>query len=81
MERQSLQNTEISMVWLIQQSLLRMQFPIFYGNPLWWVEFITKYKELGHGFPIIRNSSTSCNIWMVKLSKHFKSFQQIREVM
>ena len=45
-EIQSLQNTDISMAWLLQQSLPRMQVPIFDGNQLQWVEFIIKYKEM-----------------------------------
>ena len=45
-ETQSLQNTDISMAWLLQQSLPRMQVPIFDGNQLQWVEFIIKYKEM-----------------------------------
>ena len=47
-ETQSLQNTEILMAWLLQQSLPRMQVPTFDGNPLQWLEFITKYKEIVH---------------------------------
>ena len=47
-ETQPLQNTEIWMAWLFQQSLPRMQVPIFDENPLEWVEFITKYKEIVH---------------------------------
>ena len=43
-ETQALQNTDISMAWLLQQSLPSMQVPIFDGNPLQWIEFITKYK-------------------------------------
>ena len=61
-ETQSLQNTDISMAWLLQQSLPRMQVPIFDGNQLQWVEFIIKYKEMiKHDqayLTIIRNSST-----------------------
>ena len=33
-ETQRLQNTDISMAWLVQQSLQRMHVPIFDGNPL-----------------------------------------------
>ena len=33
-ETQALQNTDISMAWLLQQSLPSMQVPIFDGNPL-----------------------------------------------
>ena len=58
-ETQPLQNTEIWMAWLFQQSLPRMQVPIFDENPLQWVEFITKYKEMTkHILSIIRNLST-----------------------
>ena len=58
-ETQSLQNTEIWMAWLFQQSLPRMQVPIFDENPSQWVEFITKYKEMTkHILSIIRNLST-----------------------
>ena len=58
-ETQSLQNTEIWMAWLFRQSLPRMQVPIFDENPLQWVEFITKYKEMTkHILSIIRNLST-----------------------
>ena len=58
-EIQPLQNTEIWMAWLFQQSLPRMQVPIFDENPLQWVEFITKYKEMTkHILSIIRNLST-----------------------
>ena len=58
-EIQPLQNTEIWMAWLFQQSLPTMQVPIFDENPLQWVEFITKYKEMTkHILSIIRNLST-----------------------
>ena len=58
-ETQPLQNTEIWMAWLFQQSLPRMQVPIFDENPLQWVEFITKYKEMTKQIlSIIRNLST-----------------------
>ena len=55
-ETQPLQNTEISMAWLLQQSLPRMQVPIFDGNPLQWVEFITKYKEIVHDQAYLTNN-------------------------
>ena len=47
-EMQSLQNSEISMTWFIQQSLPRIQVPKFDGNPIKWVDFIVKFKELVH---------------------------------
>ena len=42
-ETQPLQNTDISMAWLLQQSLPRIQvlYTIFNGNPLQYVESIT----------------------------------------
>ena len=65
-ETQPLQNTKTLMAWLLQQSLPRIQVPIFDGNPLHWVEFMTKYKKMIHDQAylinnqksIIRNSST-----------------------
>ena len=55
-ETQSLQNTEISMAWLLQQSSPRMQVPIFDGNPLQWLEFITKYTEIVHDQAYLTNN-------------------------
>ena len=55
-ETQPLQNTEISMAWILQQSLPRMKVPIFDGNPLQWVEFITQYKEIVHDQAYLTNN-------------------------
>ena len=41
-ETQPLQNTGISMAWLLQQSLPRMQVSVTDGSPLQWVKFIIK---------------------------------------
>ena len=45
-ETQPLQNIKTLMAWLLQQSLSKIQVPIFDGNPLQWVEFMTKYKKI-----------------------------------
>ena len=45
-ETQPLQNTKTLMAWLLQQSVPKFQVPIFDGNPLQWVEFMTKYKNI-----------------------------------
>ena len=55
-ETQPLQNIKISMAWLLQQSIPRMQVPIFDGNPLQWVELITNYKEIVHDQAYLTNN-------------------------
>ena len=35
-------------MWLVQQSLPRMEVPKFSGNYIKWVEFVIKFKELVH---------------------------------
>ena len=37
---------DIPMMWIVQQSLPRMEVPKFNGNPMKWVEFVIKFKEL-----------------------------------
>ena len=39
-------SSDIPMMWLLQQSLPRMEVPKFNGNPMKWVEFVIKFKEL-----------------------------------
>ena len=41
-------NPNIPMMWLVQQGLPRMELPKFDGNPMKWVEFVIKFKELVH---------------------------------
>ena len=41
-------SSDIPMMWLLQQSLPRMEVPKFNGNPMKWVEFVIKFKELAH---------------------------------
>ena len=36
----------IRMMWVVQQSLLRMEAPKFSGNHMKWVEFVIKFEEL-----------------------------------
>ena len=39
---------DVTMAWLVQQSLPRATIPTFDGSPLLWVEFITKFRDLVH---------------------------------
>ena len=49
-------NPEMTMSWFIQQSLPRMQVPKFDGNPMKWIDFITKFKELVHDQSYLNNN-------------------------
>ena len=40
--------SDIPMMWLVQQSLPKMEVPKFNGNPMKWVEFVIKFRELIH---------------------------------
>ena len=42
------QNQNIQLSWLMQQSLPRIKIPLFDGSPLYWVEFIIKFKDIVH---------------------------------
>ena len=39
---------ELTMAWLVQQILPRVQIPNFDGSPTLWVEFVTKFRDLIH---------------------------------
>ena len=39
---------DISMAWMIQQTLPKVKIPQFDGDPCQWVEFITKFREVVH---------------------------------
>ena len=43
----------IAMGFFIQQSLPRMDVPVFDGSPFMWVEFITKFRDLIHDQPYL----------------------------
>ena len=36
-------NQDITMAWLLQQNLPRIEIPTFNGSPLKWVEFVIKF--------------------------------------
>ena len=38
----------VTMAWLIQQSLPRVKIPVFDGSPSLWVEFVTRFRDLVH---------------------------------
>ena len=44
---------DIAMGFFIQQSLPRMDVPVFEGSPFAWVEFITKFRDLIHDQPYL----------------------------
>ena len=44
---------DITMGFFIQQSLPRMDVPLFNGSPFMWVEFITKFRDLIHDQPYL----------------------------
>ena len=39
---------DVTMAWLVQQSLPRAQIPSFDGSPTNWVEFVTKFRDIVH---------------------------------
>ena len=41
-------SSDIPMIWLVQQSLPKMEVPKFNGDPMKWVEFVMKFRELAH---------------------------------
>ena len=41
-------NQEFLMTWLIQQHLPKVELPKFGGEPLEWVEFIVKFRDIVH---------------------------------
>ena len=49
-------NQDITMTWLLQQNLPRMQIPLFNGSPLALVEFVTKFKDIVHDQSYLNNS-------------------------
>ena len=36
-------NQDITVAWLLQQNLPRIEIPTFNGSPLKWVEFVIKF--------------------------------------
>ena len=49
-------NQDITMAWLLQQNLPRIEIPIFNGSPLKWVEFVIKFKEIVHNHVYLSNT-------------------------
>ena len=49
-------NQEITLAWLLQQNLPRIEIPTFNGSLLKWVEFVTKFKETVHNHVYLNNS-------------------------
>ena len=47
-ESPSTASSDIPKMWLVQQSLPRMEVPKSNGNPIKWVEIVIKFKELVH---------------------------------
>ena len=41
----------LSMTWLMQQNLPRIQTPVFDGSPTKWLEFVVMFKDLVHDLP------------------------------
>ena len=54
MEAKSMDKLSIS--WLMQQNLPRIQIPIFDGSPTKWLEFVVKFKDLVHDLQFISNT-------------------------
>ena len=40
--------SDVTMAWLVQQSLPRTELPTFDGSPSQWVNFITKFRDVVH---------------------------------
>ena len=51
--RNHIDENNIAMGFFIQQSLPRMDVPVFDGSPFMWVEFITKFRDLIHDQPYL----------------------------
>ena len=49
-------NQDITMAWILQQNLPRMEIPTFNRSPLQWVEFVIKFKEIMHNHVYLNNS-------------------------
>ena len=47
---------DITMAWLLQQNLPRIQIPLLNGTPFTWVEFVTKFKDIVHDQNYLNNS-------------------------
>ena len=50
---------DMTMAWMVQQSLPRVQIPSFDGSPVLWVEFITKFRDLIHNQGYLNDTQRS----------------------
>ena len=46
----------LSVTWLLQQNLPRIQVPIYDGSPTKCLEFVVKFKDLVHGLQFLTNT-------------------------
>ena len=45
----------LTMAWLLQKNLSRIQITLFNGSPFTWVEFVTKFKDVVHDQSYLNN--------------------------
>ena len=53
---QSTSMDHLSVTWLLQQNLPRIQVPIYDGSPTKWLEFAVKFKDLVHDLQFLTNT-------------------------
>ena len=53
---QSTSMDHLSVTWLLQQNLPRIQVPIYDGSPTKWLEFVVKFKDLVHDLQFLTNT-------------------------
>ena len=62
---------DVTMAWLVQQTLPRIQIPEFDGSPLLWVEFVTKFRDMVHN-PVYLNDCQRKNYLLQSLRREAK---------
>ena len=53
---QSTSMDHLSMTWLLQMNLPRIQVPVYDGSPTKWLEFVVKFKDLVHDLQFLTNT-------------------------
>ena len=48
-------NQEITLIWVLQQNLLRIKLSTFGGLPLLWVQIIIEFQDIGHSKNFLNN--------------------------
>ena len=60
---------DVTMAWLVQQSLPRTLLPTFDGSPTQWVNFITKFRDVVHNQQYLNDSQRFLHL-MQQLKGH-----------